>query len=131
MYICTSINYVIIHNKQSARFFKGNKQLEQYYSREAVKKAKKLTPNTLYEMQNGKMVVISSGTQSAMIKDVLLKDGVKIQINGFVIEKDGSKINADLNGSLNIGRKVIHDYVVDRSLVARPLRITPYKHNFL
>lgn len=41
--------------------------------------------------------------------------------------KDGSMINADLNGSLNIGRKVIHDYVVDRSLVARPIRINPLR----
>ena len=45
--------------------------------------------------------------------------------------KDRSKINADLNGSLNIGRKVIHDYVVDRSLVARPLRVNPLKNLFL
>lgn len=39
--------------------------------------------------------------------------------------KDGFVLNADVNGSLNIGRKVIHDIVVDRSLVARPVKVNP------
>lgn len=45
--------------------------------------------------------------------------------------KDGSFVNSDLNGSLNIGRKVIHEYVVDRSLVARPLKVNPLKNQLL
>jgi putative transposase len=41
---------------------------------------------------------------------------------------DGFCLNSDVNGSLNIGRKVIGDVVYDkfdRSLVARPIRINP------
>jgi putative transposase len=46
---------------------------------------------------------------------------------GLYKTKDGFLLNADINGSLNIGRKVIHDYLVDRSLVARPLKVNPLK----
>jgi len=41
--------------------------------------------------------------------------------------KDKSLINADINGSLNIARKVIDNYVVNRSLVARPLKVNPLR----
>lgn len=46
---------------------------------------------------------------------------------GLYRSKDGFLLNADINGSLNIGRKVIHNYRVDRSLVARPLKLNPLK----
>jgi len=40
-------------------------------------------------------------------------------------------LNADVNGSANIGRKVIRDedliFRLDRSLAARPLAINPLK----
>lgn len=43
--------------------------------------------------------------------------------------KDGFAINADVNGSLNIGRKVIPEFlgIRDRSLAARPVTINPLK----
>jgi putative transposase len=48
---------------------------------------------------------------------------------GLYQTKDGFLINADINGSLNISRKVFGDTqeieLVNRSLVARPLRINP------
>lgn len=44
--------------------------------------------------------------------------------------QDGFEFNADLNGSLNIGKKVVHDYVVDKSQVVWPLRINSLKNNF-
>lgn len=42
--------------------------------------------------------------------------------------KDGFLLNADINGSLNIARKVIHESVVDRSLVARPFKVNALKN---
>lgn len=49
---------------------------------------------------------------------------------GLYKTKDGHLVNADVNGSLNIGRKVIHDWLVDRSLVARPVKVNPLRINF-
>ena len=42
---------------------------------------------------------------------------------------DGFAVNADVNGSLNVGRKVIPEFfgIGDRSLAARPVRINPLK----
>jgi len=42
---------------------------------------------------------------------------------------NGFAVNADVNGSLNIGRKVIPEFlgIGDRSLAARPVRINPLK----
>ena len=49
---------------------------------------------------------------------------------GLYKTKDGFIVNADVNGSLNIGRKVIHNYRVDRSLVARPVKVNPLRTSF-
>lgn len=49
---------------------------------------------------------------------------------GLYQTKTGLVLNADLNGSLNIGKKVIHDYVVDRSLVARPVKLNALQIDF-
>jgi len=50
---------------------------------------------------------------------------------GLYKTKDGLLINADVNGSANIGRKVIQDpeflRQLDRSLAARPITINPLK----
>ena len=48
---------------------------------------------------------------------------------GLYITKNGFALNADVNGSMNIGRKVIHEFqgIVDRSLAARPVIINPLK----
>ena len=48
---------------------------------------------------------------------------------GLYISKDGFAVNADVNGSLNIGRKVIPEFlgIGDRSLAARPVAINPLK----
>lgn len=48
---------------------------------------------------------------------------------GLYITKDNFAFNADVNGSLNIGRKVIPEFtgIRDRSLVARPVVINPLK----
>jgi putative transposase len=48
---------------------------------------------------------------------------------GLYITKDGFAVNADVNGSLNIGRKVIPEFlgIGDRSLAARPVAINPLK----
>jgi len=48
---------------------------------------------------------------------------------GLYISKDGFAVNADVNGSLNIGRKVIPEFlgIGDRSLAARPVVINPLK----
>jgi transposase len=45
------------------------------------------------------------------------------------VSKDGFAVNADVNGSLNIGRKVIFEFlgIGDRSLAARPVVINPLK----
>jgi transposase len=53
------------------------------------------------------------------------------RVRGLFKLSDGSSINADVNGSANIGRKVINDVDflnrVDRSLAARPVRVNPLK----
>ena len=48
---------------------------------------------------------------------------------GFYISKDGFAVNADVNGSLNIGRKVIPEFygIGDRSIAAMPVVINPLK----
>lgn len=48
---------------------------------------------------------------------------------GLYVTSDNFVVNADVNGSLNIGRKVIPEFfgIRDRSLVARPVRINPLK----
>ena len=48
---------------------------------------------------------------------------------GLYVSNDGFAVNADVNGSLNIGRKVIPEFVGirDRSLAARPVAINPLK----
>jgi len=48
---------------------------------------------------------------------------------GLYVTKDGFAVNADVNGSLNIGRKVISEFagIGDRSLAARPVVINPLK----
>ena len=50
---------------------------------------------------------------------------------GLYRTKDGILVNADVNGSANIGRKVIQDDEIliklDRSLSARPVKINPLK----
>jgi putative transposase len=45
---------------------------------------------------------------------------------------NGFAVNADVNGSLNIGRKVIPEFlgIGDRSLAARPVVINPLKVNW-
>jgi transposase len=42
---------------------------------------------------------------------------------------NGFAVNADVNGSLNIGRKVIPEFagIGDRSLAARPVVVNPLK----
>jgi putative transposase len=50
---------------------------------------------------------------------------------GLYVSKDGFAVNADVNGSLNIGRKVIPEFsryadsIGDRSLAARPVVVNP------
>lgn len=48
---------------------------------------------------------------------------------GLYVSKDGFAVNADVNGSLNIGRKVIPEFlgIGDRSLAARPVVVNPLK----
>ncbi len=48
---------------------------------------------------------------------------------GLYVSKGGFALNADVNGSLNIGRKVIPEFsgIGDRSLAARPVVINPLK----
>lgn len=48
---------------------------------------------------------------------------------GLYLSKDGFAINADVNGSLNIARKVIPEFerIGNRSLAARPVIINPLK----
>jgi putative transposase len=61
--------------------------------------------------------------------------GVKHEFSGtrkyrrLYVSKDGFAVNADVNGSLNIGRKVISEFsgIGDRSLAARPIVINPLK----
>jgi IS605 OrfB family transposase len=48
---------------------------------------------------------------------------------GLYISKDGFAINADVNASLNIGRKVIPEFlgIGDRSVAATPVIVNPLK----
>jgi IS605 OrfB family transposase len=48
---------------------------------------------------------------------------------GLYVTKEGFAINADVNGSLNIGRKVIPEFqgIRDRSIAAMPVVINPLK----
>ena len=48
---------------------------------------------------------------------------------GLYVSKNGFAVNADVNGSLNIGRKVIPEFlgIGDRSLAARPVVVNPLK----
>jgi IS605 OrfB family transposase len=48
---------------------------------------------------------------------------------GLFVTDDGYAVNADVNGSLNIGRKVIgeSERIADRSLAARPVCVNPLK----
>jgi putative transposase len=48
---------------------------------------------------------------------------------GLYVTKDGFAVNADVNGSLNIGRKVIPEFlgIGDRSLAARPVVVNPLR----
>jgi IS605 OrfB family transposase len=80
------------------------------------------------------LVVEESYTSKASYfdNDLMQKDfefsGKRIK-RGLYRTKGGFLINADVNGSLNISRKVIDNMVemplVNRSLVARPLKINP------
>lgn len=49
---------------------------------------------------------------------------------GLYVSKDGFAVNADVNGSMNIGRKVIPEFlgIRDRSLAARPVTVNPLKN---
>lgn len=51
---------------------------------------------------------------------------------GLYVSKDGFALNADVNGSMNIGRKAIPEFlgIGDRSLAARPRVINPLKPNW-
>lgn len=51
----------------------------------------------------------------------------KRKYRGLYITSDGFALNADVNGSLNIGRKVIPEFlgIGDRSLAARPVVVNP------
>jgi transposase len=50
---------------------------------------------------------------------------------GLFEASNGKKYNADLNGSLNILRKVVGDSIFDEKLIERlvvsPVRVKPYK----
>lgn len=54
----------------------------------------------------------------------------KRKYRGLYVTKDNFAINADVNGSLNIGRKVIPEFlgIRDRSLAARPFIVNPLKN---
>ena len=53
----------------------------------------------------------------------------KRKYRGLYLTKDNFALNADVNGSLNIGRKVIPEFlgIRDRSLATRPVTINPLK----
>ena len=61
-------------------------------------------------------------------KDIPTFSG-KRKNRGLYVTKDGFALNADINGSMNIGRKVIPEFegIRDRSLAARPVVINPLK----
>lgn len=76
-----------------------------------------------------------SYTSKASFKDRDSLDGSLItgirSSRGMYKNADGSKVNADVNGSLNICRKVIQDSEflgrLDRSLAARPVKVNPLR----
>jgi putative transposase len=51
------------------------------------------------------------------------------RVHRGLYQSDNVRLNADVNGSYNVGRKVIGDAfgIADRSLAARPVRINPLK----
>jgi IS605 OrfB family transposase len=65
-------------------------------------------------------------------KDVMHEFSGKRKHRGLYVSKDGFALNADVNGSLNIGRKVFPEFlgIGDRSLVARPVVVNPLKANW-
>ena len=76
-----------------------------------------------------------SYTSKASFKNRDMLDGSVLtgirSSRGMYKNADGSLVNADINGSLNICRKVIQDTEVlsrlDRSLAARPVKINPIR----
>jgi len=64
--------------------------------------------------------------------DDKVKFSGKRKNRGLYVTKDNFALNADINGSLNIGRKVIPEFlgIGDRSLAARPITINPLKANW-
>ena len=64
--------------------------------------------------------------------DDKIKFSGKRKNRGLYITKDNFALNADVNGSLNIGRKVIPEFlgIGGRSLVARPITVNPLKANW-
>ena len=61
-------------------------------------------------------------------KDIPVFSG-KRKHRGLYVTKSGFALNADVNGSLNIGRKVIPEFlgIRDRSIAAMPVVVTPLK----
>ena len=74
-----------------------------------------------------------SGRRKSTVKyrSVCLKKSVCGVKRGLYRAASGMLINADVNGSCNIGRKVIQNEVViqelDRSVAATPVRVNPLK----
>lgn len=74
-----------------------------------------------------------SYTSKASFKDRDMLDGSvltgKRVCRGLYKNRDGSIVNSDVNGSLNIIRKVIHNIEflnkMDKSLAARPVKVNP------
>jgi len=64
--------------------------------------------------------------------DDKIKFSGKRKNRGLYIAKDNFALNADINGSLNIGRKVIPEFlgIGDRSIVAMPITVNPLKANW-
>lgn len=65
--------------------------------------------------------------------DDAIKFSGKRKYRGLYVTNDGFAINADINGSLNIGRKVIPEFlgIGDRSLAARPVVINPLRKQYV
>lgn len=64
--------------------------------------------------------------------DEKVKFSGKRKHRGLYVTSDGFAFNADINGSLNIGRKVIPEFsgIGDRSIVAMPVVVNPLKTNW-
>jgi hypothetical protein len=84
-----------------------------------------------------KETICSVTNKQLQVKSKLLETS-RVDLEEQIIEntksyktKEGKLLNADVNGSANIGRKVIQDEVIlfrlDRSLAARPVVINPLK----